>query len=637
MLGVLFYLFFLLLGYAYSCFLFQNRDVYFRAWMGGIFGNVLLMAGIILPACLFGFTILIHCLLLFLSLLPLVYCIKVKGITSIKNSLIAPGESVSGIDLKVLLGVLFPLVLFIGLMMTNHILAPYPGGGVSSGQSTFGDLPMHLGFVTSIAEQKVFPPNYAFLDGYTLNYPFFVNMLSSSLYLFGTPLRLAVLIPSYVLSALLVMGFYILAFRLTKRKSTSILSVIFFFLGSGFGFSYFLNGAKADPKVFTSIFTDYYHTPTNLPDYNLRWVNPICDMIIPQRTTMAGWCMFFPTAWLLLEGLHTGKRKNFVTLGVLAGCMPMIHTHTFLALGMLSAALFFAYLFGEKDKKSYLLNWVIYGGVVLLLAAPQLFYWTFKQSVNNDAFLRFSFNWVNHNDTYFWFYLKNWGIVALFAFPAILHASRDNKKVLLGCGFIFLMAELVLFQPNEYDNNKLIFIAYMILVIVVADWLIALWHKLENMKGRAYLAAIIIFAGIFSGSLTLIREYKSGADYGTFSAADISMAEYIKENTPADAVFLTGSYHINPVVSLAGRNIYVGSSLYVYFHGLDDPYFQRSEEVKKAYKATAQELRQFCRNNGIDYVYVGENERNEFSPSEETLSGLQKICTVETETLYKVN
>ncbi|MBR5152976.1 MAG: hypothetical protein IKW60_05580 [Clostridia bacterium] len=637
MFGILLYILFLLLGYAYSSCLFGDKDIYFRAWMGGIFGNVLLMAGIVIPAFLFGFTIISHCLLIVLAILPLAYLLKVKGTGYLKISMTASGDNISGMDMKILGYVIFPVVLLTSLMITNHVLAPFPGGGFSSGQSTFGDLHMHLGFVTSIAEQKIFPPNYAFLDGYILNYPFFVNMLSSSLYLFGTSLRVAVLIPSYVIVTLLVMGFYILAFRLTKKKSASILAVVLFFFGSGFGFPYFLNGTKENTKVFTSIFTDYYHTPTNLPDYNLRWVNPICDMIIPQRTTMAGWCMFFPTAWLLLEGLSTGNRKNFVILGVLAGCMPMIHTHTFLALGMLSAVLFFAYLGKEKDKKSYLIHWLIYGGIVLILAAPQLFYWTFRQSMNNDAFLRFGFNWVNHKDSYFWFYLKNWGIIALFAVPAVMHANKDTKKLLLACGFIFLIAELILFQPNEYDNNKLFFIPYMILVMAVSDWLVALWHRLNGIKGRTYLAVIVLVAGIFSGTLTIIREYKSGADYQTFSDADLSMAEFIKENTPSDAVFLTGSYHINPVVTLAGRNIYVGSSLYVYFHGLDDPYFKRSEAMKKAYAGTGQEMRDFCKANNIDYVYVGENERNEFSPSDATFSMLQKICTVGTETLYKVN
>lgn len=636
MIGIFIYLFFILLGYIYSSYIFKNHDIYFRSWMGGIFGNVLLMAGIVLPSLFLNFTHLSHIVLIVLSVLPLIYIVKKTGIKKFNNLLVCKCGVESGINIKILLFIILPIILLISLLMTNHILAPYETGGVASGQSTFGDLQMHLGFITSIAEQKAFPPNYAFLDGYTLNYPFFVNMLSASLYLFGTSLRLAVLIPSYFLTALLVTGFYIIAYRLTQNTASAILSTLLFFFGGGFGFSYFFDGAKADTTIFTKIFTDFYQTPTNLPDINLRWVNPICDMIIPQRTTMAGWCMFFPTLWLLLEGLETNQKKHFIILAILAGSMPMIHTHSFLALGIISAVLFFAYIIKTPNKKDYLKNWIIYGSIVFIIAAPQLIFWTFSQTINNNSFLRFSFNWVNNDDPYFWFYLKNWGITALFAVPAIMYASKNNKKLLLACGFMFFIAEFIVFQPNEYDNNKLFFIVYMILLITVSDWLVHIWHALKGVKGRLYLAIIIIIAGTLSGTLTIIREYKSGATYQTFSDDDIKMSIYIRENTPSDALFLTSTSHLNPVVTLAGRNVYVGTYFYVSLHGMNDEYSKRNDEIKNIYTGTYDELELFCKEKNIDYVYIGENEKMENSPSEEIIENLEVLYNCGTETLYKI-
>ncbi len=637
MIGIILYLYFLLIGYSYSCCLFKDRSLYFRIWMGGIFGNALLMMGIVPLAALFDFTYLSHIILIVLSALPLIFLIRKAGMDAFKNALVSKGEISCGIDNKIFLFLILPIILLIAVLLTNHILPQYKDGGFASGQCTFGDLQMHLGFVTSIAEQQIFPPNYAFLSGHTLNYPFLVDMLSSSLFLFGADLRTAVLVPSYIISALIVMGIYILAYRLTNRKASAVLATVFFFFCGGFGFSYFLDGAKADKTVFTQIFTEYYHTPTNFTDHNMRWVNPICDMIIPQRTTMAGWCMFFPALWLLLEALQTKSRKIYIILGVLAGCMPMIHTHTFLALGMLCAVLFFAYLAGEKDKKEYVISWVIFGGIVAVMAAPQLFFWTFRQTTGNESFLRYGFNWINEQDPYLWFYIKNWGITALFAVPAILNASKDNKKLLAGCAFIFITAEFVLFQPNKYDNNKLFFIVYIILLIFVSDWLMYIWDSLKGIRGRAYLAGIVIIAGTLSGTLTIIREYKSGADYQTYSEDDIKMAEYIRENTESDALFLTSAYHLNPVVSLAGRNIYVGSSLYVYFHGMDDEYYKRNEEIKKAYTGSYENLISFCKKNNISYVYVGQNEKNEFKPDSKVTDKLEKVYSCGTEALYKIN
>lgn len=659
--GIIVYIYFLILGFLYANEIFRDKDIYFRSWMGGVFGNVILMAGIVIPAIPFGFTVLSHIILIVLAAVPyVVLLLKRKEKIDIKSMLFKEVPNVERyMDIKLFCALILPISLIIWILMTNHILTPHSGGGMASGQSTFGDLQMHLSFVTSIAEQQKFPPDYSLLAGTKLNYPFFVDMLSSSLYLFGTPLRWAVLIPSYVLALLLVMGFYIVAFTITKRKAAAVLATVFFFFCGGFGFAYFMNGAKADHSVFTGLFTEYYKTPTNYNDNNIRWSNTICDMIIPQRTTMAGWCTILPAIWMLLEALKTKKRSLYIILGVFAGCMPMIHTHSFLALGMISAVMFFMHLKtprdaaelteenGKKNKqrsvdedkdytKNYIINWVIFGAITICMAFPQLFYWTFSQTSGNESFLKYGFNWVNEKDPYFWFYLKNWGIAALFAAPAIWSTSKDNKKLMLACAFIFVTAEFILFQPNKYDNNKLFYIVYMMVLIIMSEWLVKVWDALKGVRGRAYLGAIVIATGTVSGALTIGREFKSGGAYQTFSADDIQMSEYIKENTPADAVFLTGTYHLNPVCTLAGRTIYLGSSLYVYFHGMGNEYYSREAEIKKVYKGSYEEMKKFCEEKGIEYVYVGGSESSELSPNSAMLNKLEKVYSVGRDTLYKV-
>ncbi|MBR0027348.1 MAG: hypothetical protein IJP58_01710, partial [Clostridia bacterium] len=166
-----------------------------------------------------------------------------------------------------------------------------------------------------------------------------MDMLSSSLMMFGTTLRWATLTPSFVFAFLVVMGFYHFAYALTEKKSVAVLSTVFFFLCGAFGFAYFFEGAKADPKQFTRFFTEYYQTPTNLNDNNIRWSNTICDMIIPQRTTMAGWTYILFELYLLMDALKKSDKVRLIILGVVAGCMPMIHTHSFLALGIISAVM----------------------------------------------------------------------------------------------------------------------------------------------------------------------------------------------------------------------------------------------------------------------------------------------------------
>lgn len=634
MIGILYYLFFLFLGFIYSKYLFK-KNLYFHIWVGGILGNIMTMVGIVIPSMFLKFTIISHIVLIVLGIIPLVILLKKYGVSSFCKKIITFDKK-GEMDNKIFFLLILPIFILIVILLTNHILVPTPSGGVASGQSTFGDLNMHLGFITSIAEQKVFPPNYPFLSGTRLNYPFFVNMLSSSLYILGSSLRVSILLPSYMICLLLIMGFYFLSYKITKNKISSILATVFFFFCGGLGFVYFIDGAKENINVFTRIFTEYYQTPTNLNELNIRWPNSICDMIIPQRTTMIGWCLILPCLWLLIDACKTNNLKSYIMLGILSSCLPMVHTHSFLALGVICIGMFFTYYFTNDNKKQFFKHWFIFGLIVLVLAFPQLFYWTFQQTSGNSNFVRFHFNWVNYKDNYLWFYLKNWGIVTLCLIPACLNLNKDNHKLMLSSLLLFILAEFILFQPNEYDNNKLIFISYMIFLIFCCDWLVYIYHKLKGVPGRLYLTILVIVISTLSGVLTIGREIYSGGKYETFTNDMIKMSNYIKENTENDAIFLTSTTHINPVSSLAGRNTYVGSSLYVYFHGFYDEYNKRSLEVIHAYESNYDELKEFCIKNNISYIYLGSYELGSLNPNWDTIDKLEKVVNFGNETLYKI-
>lgn len=630
MAGILLYNLFLVLGFLCACLVFKKHDIWYKVLAGGIIGNIALMFGIVPIACFMDFTITAHIVLLVLAVGALAAYVFVK-----KPALQFVGTENKFVDRVALLGGILPVSIVICLLLTNHVMTPVTGG-IGSGQSTYGDLAMHMGFVTSIAEQKIFPPDYSLMTGERLSYPFLINSLSGSLVLFGTDLRAAILIPSYVMCFLLVLGFYNLAFSLTKRRSASLLALWFFFLNGAFGFAYFFEGAKADKSAFTRIFTEWYKTPTNLNEMNIRWSNTICDMIVPQRTTMAGWTVLVYLLSLLKDALDKKEIKLFVLLGLLAGAMPMIHTHSFLALGIISAAAFFAFIFEAEDKKEYLYNWVVYGVLAISIAMPQLVYWTFAQTTGNESFLKAQFNWVNHNDPYFWFWIKNWGIVFLLMIPAYLGTSLKNKKLAAGAILIFIIAELIVFQQNEYDNNKLFYVVYMFAVIFVAEWLINVYDKLRDVKGIGLVAAIVILCQTLSGGLTVAREYISGGQYRTFSDDSIALAEWIKENTETDDIFITGSQHLNPVNALAGRRLYVGTGTFIYFHGYKDEYNRKRREVEKVYKAeSAAEAVAAMDKIGGDYLLVTSYERNDFEPDEKIFSGMKKVFRQGEITLYK--
>ena len=119
-----------------------------------------------------------------------------------------------------ILFLLLPLFLYTVIVLL-HSTIPYIDGVMHSGQSTFGDMNMHLGFISSIANQKVFPPEYSILPGTQLAYPFLSDSISSSVYIFGTSLRMAYLLPMFFAMLQVFFSVYILAKRIYQSYGGS--------------------------------------------------------------------------------------------------------------------------------------------------------------------------------------------------------------------------------------------------------------------------------------------------------------------------------------------------------------------------------------------------------------------------------
>ena len=378
------------------------------------------------------------------------------------------------------------------------------------------------------------------------------------------------------------------------------------------------------------VFTGFYRTPTNMPALNLRWVNVICDMMIPQRTLLTGWMALLPALWLLVNAARDDDGHTFALLGIWAGALPMIHTHSFLALGLISAgAMIYALIHARGPRLTVFLHFAVYGAIAVALAAPQLLTWSVPQTVHGGA-LRFRFNWVNNQgngrliDGYCWFWIKNVGLIWLMMVPAALVGPRRPKGAggpllggdltrMLGLGAlcVYVVAELIQFQPNEYDNNKLFYVAYMAMLPAVGLYLIAIWNRLRGLPGRTLLAAAFLLASTLSGALSIGREVVS--DYQLFSAASANAAAWIEANTSRDAVLLTGYQHNNPVAALAGRHIVCGTGSYLYFHGLDYSIQQQDERSMLEYPADSLAL---FDQYGVECVYISSYERSDFSVDE---------------------
>ena len=636
MAAIVFTLLFVAGGLIMVCLILPRKNPVIRVWLGVALGFLLLMTLPALCAHALRFSLMAHyaAAVLLAALVGVCYLLR-------ERSDCAPMQEEDWRFLRAMALLVLPLTVLSAYLQHTHMVQPMADGSYWCGQSTYGDLCMHMAFAASMRDMA-FPPTYSLLYGTALSYPYLIDSLSTTMLLFGMDMHMALVFPGTVMMALTYVGYMILAREILGGRNKAILAAaLLFFLNGGLGFIYDfdLMGRDGFAKI-SEIFTGYYKTPANQPDVNLRWSNVIADLLVPQRALMGGWAMGIPALYLLLSSVRARSMRQTVALALWASCLPLVHTHTFLALGLFSGGLILGRLIMQREKrKGIFARAGVYLGIVLVLAMPQLLGNAIRQTVDGGV-IKIQFNWVNNNggmrliDGYLWFWLKNVGLPFLLIIGACLNARRRGQlDVLCGMAAIFIVADWVLFQRNPYDNNKLFYIWYMFGAILAADYGSVIMQRLAGLGGRNVLCALFMIASVLSGSLSLAREAISG--YQLFSANAVAAGAWIDENTDRDAVFLTGQQHINPVVSLAGRQILCGSDLYVYFHGLS--YSQQSRDCERFYEAPMDNEDVIAR-YGVDYIYVSDYERADFAVDYDALDDMYDLVYENPDVrIYQVN
>lgn len=579
-----------------------HSDVQERLVFASAFATALLAGLPALAALVFGFT------------LPAVLAaLAVAAAVAVWGWLPAGGTAMGkGVEKGFWLCVL-PAAALTGWLLFTHTLY-LKDGAYWCGQSTYGDLPMHLALIQALAQQGDFPPGFSLLAGQTVaGYHYLGESVSAVFLLLGAGLKLACLLPEFAALPAVFGGAWLLAKRLLKSAGAASLAFWLFFMGSGFGFVYFLGGEKGN---FTRIFTAFYETPTNYVEENIRWVNPIVDLLVPQRATLFGWALLFPALALLAAFALENRRRLWPAIALLAAPLPLTQTHAALALVLICGVLFVRQLLTDRSRAA-LFPWLALAAVCAVMWLPQMLGEILPGVQGGERFLRLSFNWANEGDNYFWFYIKNIGVVYLLLIPAFLAADKALRWFYGGGLVILLLSEFVVFQPNDYDNNKLLFVWHLLGCILVAGLLCRLAKKLPKRAAGAALAGVLVFLATFGSMLTVGRELVS--EYQQFSADAIAAGEWAKEEADPHALFLTGTQHINAVASLAGRTVLCGSPSYLYYHGLN--YGEQQAAAKAMYETPSAAL---LVEWGVDYVVFSGFERSEFAADE---SWYQSNCT----------
>ena len=275
MLGILWFFLWQSAGITASFYCFPEKRTAVRLWLGSVIGTLLSMWAPIPFAFFRGFGITAH-----IAAAIFGAALHVLWLAPRRKEALCPEDAKIDRPLPFLL---VPFMILAVFLVWSHTLQNMDGA-LYTGQCTYGDMAMHLSFITSIAGQQTFPPEYNLLPGTPVSYPFLCDSVSSSLYLLGTPLRWAYMIPMFFAFAQVFCGVWFLAREFCRRKYAPVLAFLLFFLNGGLGMIYFLNGEYSLHDLFTA----FYKTPTNLTEKGMRWVNVIADMLLPQRAFWLG-------------------------------------------------------------------------------------------------------------------------------------------------------------------------------------------------------------------------------------------------------------------------------------------------------------------------------------------------------------
>ncbi len=297
-----------------------------------------------------------------------------------------------------------------------------------------------------------------------------------------------------------------------------------------------------------------------------------------------------------------GQNRLFVAAGVVAGLLPLAHLSTLLTLALITP--FIALLFPSP-------RWLLFFAVWVVLAVPQLY---FQQGGGPGATsaLRVQLGWVAAPDPWLWFWLKNLGwFLPLLAIALVSRSllPPDSRRFLWAFMPVFIITNILVFQPWDWDNIKFILYWFLAVSILVAALLVRAWREYQSPLVRL-LIAMTVATMIMSGVLLNLQQMLGKDRHLLLTNEELELAMAVRAQTPPQSVFVAGLQHNHPVSVLSGRRVAMGYPGPLWAQGLD--YVERERDVQAIY-AFAPNTPALLSKYGVDYVVIGPYERDQLA------------------------
>lgn len=359
-----------------------------------------------------------------------------------------------------------------------------------------------------------------------------------------------------------------------------------------------------------------------LPD--LQWYEPLLVYWLPQRDFAFGMGMVALGLSCLWEAVRRRRLPLAISAGALTAAVPLFNPFGYLFLGL--AALWWSWRRGWwRGMAASIIP-------AALLGLPQLLFevagphGSAKGPLGPNLFPALDLGWLSHAASactatqiqagdacsalylagaspvvivrylaqtlsqpsfygaFLGFWLSNTGIFLVLAAGLVALAAargpapgRARRLQLLrfwGPGWLaFLLANLVITQPWNWDNTKLLSYWYLVAAIPLA-WLLTQAPRGAWLRVLAAAATLtLVLSGVLAelagleGRSTTLQTQPSGATATLAGPPELTVAREVERRTSPRAIFLTEGQPNDPVTSLAGRTAVLGYYGWLWSYG----------------------------------------------------------------------
>jgi hypothetical protein len=612
----------------------DDAPLMWRLAVGNIIGSA--MFGLIgfVAACLIGFSSLTIVASLVIAMLPFVIFLRRDARYRLRGNLNKARGKLDGTNFAKFASFAYYAFFFLLFwFFFARAMFEMKDGIYTGGSQNLGDLPFHLGAIFSFTEINNFPPMNPSWAGAKFTYPFIADFLTACFVKLGADVKDAMFAQNLTWCFSLLVILERFCAKLTQSKLAGRIAPVLLFFSGGIGFILFAKDFWTSGKDLLDLL---WHLPS---DYTIgdhfRWGNSMVVLFITQRSILLGMPLtIFALGYLWrifatedTEKTEKAKQKSFplllfsstpLLIGALAGTLPLIHLHSLIVLFVVTAFCFV--LRPEKWRE-----WIAFGIGVSIIAVPQLLWAMYGSATEATKFFEWHFGWDKDKSNFFWFWIKNTGLVIPAIIAAIFLLSRKGAKVAktenqspktnklllfyIPFVFLFIVSNTAKLAPWEWDNIKILIYWFVGSLPLIAFVLIWLWNQNRSLRIVSVACFILL---TLAGALDVWRTVSGQVNSKVFDADAVKIAEQIKQKTDIHAVILNAPT-FNSAAVLTGRQSLMRSTGHLMSHGID--YSPREEDVKRIYQGggVADIL---LRKYDVDYVIVSPIEHGKVTVNE---------------------